>query len=359
MRRALLFSFVLWSAGAAAQIPVLHVSPLSLTFVLGGRSPAVPQQVRIRNLGSGALNWTARPAAPWMRVSPQAGSGPALLAVEIDHSGLAPGRHESRIAIDAGDADDSPVSVTVTVEVASGPAENPPAHPAGQAAPAAGRPATAQPATKPDASAPGSAEASALPVPDTASGRLRISRQTLPPATRNLPYAQAIPIAGGTPPYAVRLVEGRLPAGLVLAQGSIAGTARVQGYYPFGIAVTDESRPPVTVAQPLAIRVIILQADTALVVSPPAISLRLPGRTRSGRAPLAIASGRQRLEWSAGADVQWLLVAPASGVSPATIEIIALADRLSPGTHLGTVTVTMEGAPNSPASIPVQVTVPR
>jgi hypothetical protein len=46
-------------------------------------------------------------------------------------------------------------------------------------------------------------------------------------------------------------------------------------------------------------------------------------------------------------------------VSPATVEIIALAGQLSPGTHVGTVTVTMEGAPNSPASIPVQITVPR
>jgi hypothetical protein len=157
----------------------------------------------------------------------------------------------------------------------------------------------------------------------------------------------------------MRIVEGRLPAGLVLAQGSIAGTARVQGYYPFVVAVTDASNPPVTIAQPLGLRVIILQPDTALVVSPPAISLRLPGRSRDGRAALAVSSGRQRLEWSASADVPWLRLAPAAGVSPAMLEIIALGGQLTPGTHLGTVTVTMEGAPNSPASIPVQVTVPR
>jgi len=358
MRRALLLSFVLWSAGAAAQIPVLHVSPDSLVIVLESRNPAAPRQIRIRNLGSGTLRWTARPAVPWIRVSPSAGSGPAVLSVEIDGARLTPGRHESRVAIDAGDADDSPVSVTVTVEVAAASAQDPPARPARQAAPAAGQTAAAQQATRPDASASRAGAASSLPGPDT-SGRLRFSRQTLPPAMRSLPYVQAIPIAGGTPPYAVRLVEGRLPAGLALAQGSIAGTARVQGYYPFTVAVTDESTPPVTITRPLAIRVIILQADTALVVSPPVISLRLPGRTRNGRAPMAVASGRQRLEWSAGADVPWLLVAPASGVSPATLEIIALADRLSPGTHAGTVTVTMEGAPNSPASVPVQVTVPR
>jgi hypothetical protein len=197
------------------------------------------------------------------------------------------------------------------------------------------------------------------PAPDAAPAPLRIERPILPPATRNLPYAQALPIAGGTPPYAVRIVEGRLPAGLVLAQGSIAGTARVQGYYPFVVAVKDGSSPPVTIAHPMGIRVIILQPDTALVVSPPAIGVRLASRTRDGRAALAVASGRQRLEWTAVADVPWLHLSPASGVSPATIEVVALAGRLSAGTHVGTVTVTMEGAPNSPASIPVQVTVPR
>ena len=344
MRRALLLSLVLWSAGAAAQIPVLHVSPLSLAFALDGRSPAAPQQVRIRNAGSGTLTWTARAAEPWIRVAPQAGTGPAALTVDIDRTRLAPGRYEGRIVIDAGSADDSPVSIAVHVEAAAVASSGPPVRPAGEAPPppaAAGPPPAVQ------------------PVPEPAPGPLRIEHRNLPPATRNLPYAQALPIAGGTPPYAVRIVEGRLPAGLVLAQGSIAGTARVQGYYPFVVAVKDASSPPVAIAQPMGIRVMILQPDTALVVNPPAIGVRLASRTRDGRAALAVASGRQRLEWTAVADVAWLRLSPASGVSPATIEIVALSGRLSPGTHVGTVTVTMEGAPNSPASIPVQVTVPR
>jgi hypothetical protein len=351
MRRLLLFSLVLWSAGATAQISVLRVSPAGLAFILEGRSPAAPQQLRIRNLGSGTLRWTARAADPWVRVSPASGSGPAVLSVEIDGARLTPGRHQSRITVEASDADDSPVSVAVTVEVA---AVQPPGTPARSAAPPA-RPAAASAPPLELATPDSGPPATGTPSPD----RLRIDRQTMPPATRNLPYAHAVPVAGGTPPYAMRIVEGRLPAGLVLAQGSIAGTARVQGYYPFVVAVTDASQPPVTIAHPLGLRVIILQPDTALVVSPPAISLRLPGRSRDARAALAVSSGRQRLEWSASTGVPWLRLAPAAGVSPATLEIIALGRQLPPGTHLGTVTVTMEGAPNSPASVPVQVTVPR
>jgi hypothetical protein len=363
MRRALMFSFVLWSAGAAAQIPVLQVAPVNIAFVADGRGPVTPQQVRIRNIGSGTLRWTARPDAPWIRVSPASGSGAASLNVGIDIARLTPGRHEGRITVDAPEADDAPVDVVVVVEIIR---ETVPAPAAGGAVEPGAPPRSPVPSAKDPTGAGGPVPSAPTltgagqPGPGAAASRqLRIERQTLPPATRNLPYSQAIPILGGTPPYSVRIVEGRLPAGLVLAQGSISGTARVQGYYPFVVAVTDAATPPVTIAHPLGLRVIILQPDTALVVGPPAISLRLAGRTRDGRAALTIASGRQRLEWTASADVAWIRLAPTAGLSPATLEIIALAGQLTPGTHLGTVTVIMEGAPNSPASIPVQVTVPR
>jgi len=139
MRLLLLCSLVLWSAGAAAQISVLHVSPASLAFILEGPSPSAPQQLRIRNLGSGTLRWTARPADPWIRVSPASGSGPAVLSVEIDGTRLTPGRHESRITVQAPDADDSPVSVAVIVEIAAVQALSAPAR---AATPPAGRPTT-------------------------------------------------------------------------------------------------------------------------------------------------------------------------------------------------------------------------
>jgi len=346
MRRALLLLLVLRPAVAAAQIPVLQVAPASLAFAFDGRDPAAPQQIAVRNLGSGTLRWTARASATWIRVSPLSGSGPSVLKVTIDAGRLAPGRHEGRIMVDAPDADDSPAAVAVTVEVAAAPAPAP----AGRSTPPAA--ASAQEAAAAASIKTATAAASSP-------GPLRIDRKTLPPATRNLPYTQAIPVAGGTPPYAIRVVEGRLPTGLVLAQGAISGTARVQGYYPFVIAVTDASSPPATITQVIGLRVIILQPDTALVVSPPAISLRLAGRSRDGRAAIAVGSGRQRLEWTASTDVPWIRLAPAEGLSPSTIDVAIVASRLSPGTHLGTVSVTMEGAPNSPASIPVQVTVPR
>jgi hypothetical protein len=52
-------------------------------------------------------------------------------------------------------------------------------------------------------------------------------------------------------------------------------------------------------------------------------------------------------------------VLPAGGTSPGIIQVEVSAEALAPGTYVATVTVTMEGAPNSPARIPIQATVQR
>jgi hypothetical protein len=356
MKGAWLIPMLLWPAVAAAQIPVLQVSPARLAFTVTGGRPAPAQQARVRNLGSGTLRWSARASDAWIRVSPASGSGAAVLSVDVDATRLAPGRHEGHVTVEAPDADDAPFSIAVSVDVSAPPAParaTPPA-PAPPAQPPAEPPGSASPALPDGGRVPASPPATA-----EAPGKLRIDRTVMPPATRNLPYSQALPVAGGTPPYTLRIVEGRLPAGMVLAQGAITGTARVQGVYPFVVSVTDAASPPARLTQTMSVRVIILQPDTALVVSPASISLRLANRSRDGRAALAIGSGRQRLEWTAAADVEWLRLTPGAGLSPSEVAVTVVAGRLPPGTHVGTITVTMEGAPNSPASIPVQVTVPR
>jgi hypothetical protein len=52
-------------------------------------------------------------------------------------------------------------------------------------------------------------------------------------------------------------------------------------------------------------------------------------------------------------------VLPANGTPAGIIQVEVSAEALAPGTYVGTVTVTMEGAPNRPARTPVQVTVQR
>jgi len=50
---------------------------------------------------------------------------------------------------------------------------------------------------------------------------------------------------------------------------------------------------------------------------------------------------------------------PARARPRGIIQVEVSADALAPGTYVGTVPVTTEGAPNSPARVPVQVTVQR
>jgi len=348
VRRVLIPALVLWPALAPAQVAVLSVSPLHLAFDAARPAVSDGQLVRIRNLGSGVLRWRAIPRDPWVRVSPAEGTGPALLEVRIDADALGAGRHESRVTIDAGDADDSPVSVTVTAEVAP------------RAAAASGPPAAAEAGASRAAAPPGaepSSPAAAVAAGAAPAAPLRFTAPSLPTAVRNLPYSHAVPVAGGTPPYSIRLVQGRLPRGLALKDGSISGAARLQGAYPVVLAVTDSAQPPATVAAALSLRVIVLFADTRLTVSPPALTLSAPRGASAARARLGISSGRQSLGWTASADAPWLRLFPASGTAPGAVDLEITPRSLARGAHTATVTVVMDGVPGSPARIPVTVIV--
>jgi len=223
VRNALLNSLVLIPALVGAQTPVLQAAPVSVSFVATGQSQPPARQIRVRNTGSGSLQWRAISGAPWIRVSPAAGTGPAVLTIAVDATRLEPGRPDRRVTIDAGNADDSPVDVAVTAQIIT--------------------------------------------------------------------------------------------------------VARVAGPPPMAPAVA-------------------LVADAVSTV-PASASYALDGP----QGPPT--------DWRAVSDQAWLTVLPSGGTSPGIIQVEVSAEALAPGTYVATVTVTMEGAPNSPARIPLQVTVQR
>jgi len=347
MRFALAIPLALLPALAAAQIPVLGVSPTSLTFfAAAGEGQPIPQPVHVINRGSGAMRWRAIPDAPWIQVSPASGTGTMDVIVTIDATRLRAGTYEGRVRIEAPDADDSPATVIVTARLAAPSRTDPPA----AAVPKPDAAAGVVPAAQPDATA-------VTPATPGRPAPLAVDARTLPPATRNLPYSQAVPIRGGTPPYDTRLVRGRLPRGIALGNGAITGTTQFPGNYPITIAVTDSSVPPATVTQAMTLRVITQQRDTALVVDPPAVGLVVAGAQRVHHARIGVGSGRQVLDWTASSDAAWLKALPAGGVTPGAVQLEVDATGLAPGTYVATVTIVMEGVPNSPARVPVQVTV--
>lgn len=98
--------------------PSLSVTPLSLLFegVEGGINPVL-QNISIDNTGGGVLDWTATYDAAWLSVSPVSGTGPDVLDVEVDMVSMTAGTYVDTIVIDAGDADNSPQEVEVTLTV--------------------------------------------------------------------------------------------------------------------------------------------------------------------------------------------------------------------------------------------------
>jgi len=100
----------------------LQIAPTALFFsaVEGGATPS-PQSVAIRNDGSGQLDWSASKSAPWLSLSPLAGTAPSTLVVSVDIAGLGTGTYTDTITIDGGSQTlNSPQSVGVKLHIASG-----------------------------------------------------------------------------------------------------------------------------------------------------------------------------------------------------------------------------------------------
>lgn len=313
---------------------------LDLSAAEGSMRP-VESAVTLDSPADGPAEWFARSDRPWLTVEPATGMTPTRLIVRADPAGLPAGVHTALLRF-VDDARDPMLEVPVTLTV--------------------GDPeAAVVPARVPPSATAGEVEVAAKESPRKAPepAPLTLNADALPPALRNLPYAQVLPVAGGKPPYTVRLVNGRLPAGLTLANGAISGTARVPGTYVLALLVSDSSTPPRTIEQTLTLPVIVAYQGTVLTLTHASVSLVASAGQQTRGVAVGIASGSVPLTWKVAADHDWLLVSPAQGVSPGVVQLGVDASALAPGLHTGTLTVTMEGAPNSPMRIPVQVAVRR
>ncbi|MBF9221174.1 putative Ig domain-containing protein [Hymenobacter ruricola] len=73
---------------------------------------------------------------------------------------------------------------------------------------------------------------------------ITVSPATLTNGTRGTAYNQAITALGGTAPYTYAITGGALPAGLILTNGTIAGTPAASGSFTFTVTATDNSAAP-------------------------------------------------------------------------------------------------------------------
>jgi hypothetical protein len=94
---------------------------------------------------------------------------------------------------------------------------------------------------------------------DPADQPLSVTADSLPTGTAGTPYSGFVNVLGGRPTYSFTLSPASpLPPGLRFrpATGSITGTPRTAGSYPFTVTVTDDSVPtPLTSTVTLTITV--------------------------------------------------------------------------------------------------------
>jgi hypothetical protein len=102
---------------------------------------------------------------------------------------------------------------------------------------------------------------------DPADSPLQITTSSLAAATERTAYAAVLTASGGLAPYEWTVVDGSLPAGLVLdpATGQLSGTPAAAGDYAFAVRVTDTFGTSAT--QPLSQQVKPLVPPVEIVTS--------------------------------------------------------------------------------------------
>jgi uncharacterized protein (TIGR03437 family) len=83
-----------------------------------GDPATAPVKVELRATGS-PLSFSAGASVPWLRLSPESGTTPATLTVEVDRSQLQPGTNSAEITVHAGT---STLRIPVTIDVSLAPA---------------------------------------------------------------------------------------------------------------------------------------------------------------------------------------------------------------------------------------------
>jgi len=103
------------------QALTLAVVPERLKFVAQANGPApVPHLLEISGVGKGELVWSAQAQTYSLKLSSSSGVGRALIQVSVDISNLAVGTYEGAITIAAENAQNSPLTVPVEIQITEG-----------------------------------------------------------------------------------------------------------------------------------------------------------------------------------------------------------------------------------------------
>jgi len=144
---------------------------------------------------------------------------------------------------------------------------------------------------------------------------------------------------------------------------TVDGSKLSAGIYPGTITITavGPNGTPVS-GSPVTVQVTFTVTSGTISATPTALTFtQAMGGSAPAQTVTVSASGATPINFTSSATTTsggtWLLVSPATGSTPGTVQVSISAASLAVGQYNGTVTITAPGASGSPISIPVTLTV--
>lgn len=304
----------------AAPTIGLSATTLSFSGQQAGSNPA-GQSLSISNTGGGTLSWAASSNQSWLTLSSSSGTGPSTITVFASTGGLAAGNYSGTITVSANGATNTPQTVVVSLTVTT-------------AAPTIGLSVTGMSFAGQQGAASPSGQA--LSITNVGGGTLTWSAST------NQSWL-TLSSTGGTAPSTLTVFANT--AGL--AAGSYSGIVTV--------SAGGATNTPRTVAVTLTV------TTAAPTIGLSSTSLSFAGQ-QGGSSPagqsLSISNtGGGTLNWNASSNQNWLTLSTASGAAPSTVTVLTNTTGLTAGSYSGAITVSANGATNTPQTIAVTLTV--
>ncbi len=325
---------------ALSIAPVLAVRPTAVTFTARqGQAAPSPQSITITGGNLVPLSWTAEVATQsggnWLAISPSSGAAPTTMVVTGNPANLAPGTYNGSITIISQGAQGSPQTIPVTLIVQS---SNPPSIGLSQ-----------QFLTFTVLEGGSDPPAQSLQLTNTGGGTLAFSVTTITSGGGNwLQVASSATTAPAT--LTVRALAAGLRAGLYQALITVRETTTGEQRT---IAVTLQVSRAVPVLQVSQTGLLFQGVEGGLQLRPQTLLIQNRGQGLMNWRVQSTAVG-------SGGD--WLRVTPDRGSSDAanpaaspSITVTVDPTRLRAGTHSGLLTITADGAPNSPFVVLVLV----
>jgi hypothetical protein len=310
----------------------LSVSLASLAANCTAGQNASAQTFDVRNLGSGAMNYTVSDNAGWLSVAPTSGTSTGeqdRMTVTYSTAGLAAGSYSGTITVASTNAIGSPKTIAVALTVTPAPVN----------------PALAVSVTSLSASCTVGQNASAqtFDVWNSSNGSLNYT------VSDNASWLSVSPTSGTSTGEHDRMTVTYSTAGLA------AGTYTAN----ITVASANGSGSPKTI--PVTLAVLPVTATPTLSVSVTSLSTNCAvGRKPRDQFFQVWNSGSGSLSYSISENSGWFSIEPRSGTSTGERDQIKVkydTEDLNAGTYTATITVSSSNGAGSPKTIPVTLTV--